>query len=131
MATMSDQGVIRAAMAALCANGGFQVLLRMPGLAASGADAEQLGLATPQFQDVPVSPAVWRKVGLDTALVLGGSAVANLLGSQQFASAESLFEAAVGVLVGDVLYVITKAEPLVAAGVACAYRLSVQAPVWA
>ena len=130
MATISDQGAIRAAMAALWANGGFQVALRMPGLAASGSDAEQLGLATPQFQDVPVSPAVWRKVGLNTALVLGSCGIANLLSSQQFASAESLFEAAVGVVVGDVLYVINKAEPLMVAGIPCAYRLAVQPPVW-
>ncbi len=131
MATTSDQGAIRAAMAALWANGGFQVAIRFPGLAASGSDAEQLGLGTPQFEDVPVGPAVWRKAGVNTSLVLGASAVASLIGSQAFAGAESLFQTAVGVVIGDVLYVITKAEPLLVAGTACAYRLSVKAPVWA
>ena len=131
MATISDKGAVRAALAALCANGGFQVALRLPGLAVSGSDAEQLGLATPQFQDVPIGPAVWRKVGVNKALVLGASAVTSLMGSGVAASAESLFQTAVGVAVGEVLYVITKAEPLMVAGIACAYRLSLQEPAWA
>ena len=131
MATISDEGVIRAAFVALCANGGFQVMLRMPGLAVNGSDAEQLGLGTPQFQDVPVGPAVWRKPGANTALLLGASSVSALMGSQGFASAEVLFQSAVGVVVGGVLYLITKSEPLLVVGVPCAYRVSLKEPAWA
>ena len=127
---ISEEGALRLAEATLCANGGFPVILRMPGLAVSGADAEQLGLATPQFQDVPVGPAVWRKVGVDSALLLAAGTVGDLVGSQGFASAESLFQTAVGVVVDGVLYGITKSEPLARAGVPCAYRVSVKEPAW-
>ncbi len=131
MATISEEGAIRAAVASLYANGGFQVVLRLPGLAVSGSDAEQLGLGTPQFQDVPVGPAAWRKVGQDKALLLGASDVATLMGSERFPSAESLFQAAVGIVVGGMLYLITNNEPLLVAGIPCAYRLSLQEPAWA
>ena len=67
---------------------------------------------------------------IDKALLLGASAVTGLMGSQGLSSAESLFQSAVGIVVGDVLYVITKSEPLMVAGVPCAYRLSLQEPVW-
>ena len=131
MATISDEGAVRAALAALCGNGGFEVVIRLPGFAVSGSDAEQLGLGTPQFQDVPVGPAAWRRAGSNKALLLGSSTISSLMGSGGFASAESLFQTAVGVVVGGVLYAITRAEPLMVAGVPCAYRLNLQEPAWA
>ena len=131
MATRSGEGAVRAALAALCTNGGFEASLRMPGLAVSGADAEQLGLGTPQFQDLPIGPAVWRRMGKVDSLLVGAGCVAVLMGSQEAASAETLFQSAVGVAVGGVLYPITRSEALLVAGKPCAYRLSVQAPTWA
>ncbi len=113
----------------LRANGGFPVLLRLPGLAASGDDAEQLGLATPTFQDEVVGPAVWRKLGVDNALVLGAASVTALMGARDFASAEALFEAAAGVLVDGVLYTISDSEPVVCDGAPCGYRLRLLGPV--
>lgn len=131
MATISGDGALRAAVTALRTNGGFEVLLRLPGLAVSGSDAEQLGLGTPQFQDVPVGPAAWRKVGVNKDLLIAASAITGLMGSLSFASAESLFRTAVGVVVDGVLYTISKGEPLSTAGVPCAYRVTVQEPAWA
>lgn len=127
---ISEEGATRLAVSTLWASGGFEVVLRLPGLAVSGADAEQLGLASPQFQDVPVGPAVWRKAGVDSALLLAGSAVADLVASEQFASAESLFQAAVGIVVDGVLYTIAKSEPLMRTGVPCAYRVTLREPAW-
>ena len=127
---ISEAGALRQAVATLWTNGGFEVFLRMPGLAVSGSDAEQLGLATPQFEDLPIGPAAWRKAGLDSALLLAAPAVGDLVASRGFASAESLFQAAVGIVVDGVLYGITKAEPLARGGVACAYRVSVREPAW-
>ena len=130
MATISDEGAVAAAVAALRTNGGFQVVLRLPGLAVSGSQAEELGLATPEFQDLPLAPAVWRKVGVNTGLLLDAGSVVALVGSQAFESAKDLFEAAVGVVVSGNLYAITKSEPLMVAGVACAYRLTLETQVW-
>ncbi len=131
MATISSEGAVRAALAALCTNGGFEVSLRLPGLAVSGADAEQLGLGTPQFQDLPLGPAVWRRLGKVDSLLVGAGCVAAPMGSQEVTSAESLFQSAVGVAVAGVLYAITGSEALVVAGAPCAYRLTLQAPTWA
>ncbi len=130
MAGALGVNAVRLAETAMAANGGFFAQLRMPGMAASGDDAEQLGLGSPTFDDEPVGPAVWRKVGVDTALLLGASAVCVLVGSKGFASAQALFEAAAGVVVDEVFYTITKSEPILSGGEPCGYRLSVLAPVW-
>jgi hypothetical protein len=121
---------VRLAETAMRANGGFQVFVRMPGLAASGQDSEQLGLTTPSVQDEALGPAVWRNVGVDTALLVPAVPVTALMGTAGFATAKALFEAAVGVLVDGVLYTVADCEPIVAGGVDCGYRLSVTGPAW-
>ncbi len=129
MSGFASEGAARAADAALCANGAFAALLRLPGPAASGDDAEQLGLATPGFNDVSIGPALWRKAGTITALLVGANAVQRVAGLEGFVSAEALFEAAVGVLADGVVYTIVDCEPLQAGEVPCAYRLMTQAPL--
>lgn len=121
---------MRLAETALRVNGGFAAQLRMPGPAASGEAAEQLGLAAPEFQHEPIGPAIWRKVGVDTALLLGAGPVAALVGSMSLPSAEALFQAAAGVVVDGQIYTIAKGEPILSGGEAYGYRLSVVAPVW-
>lgn len=125
---MSREGAFRLASTALRTNGGTEVILRLPGMAASGTDAEQLGLGTPQFQDVPIGPAVWHKAGTSPVLLLASTPIAALVASEAYASAESLFEEAVGVVVDDVVYGILRSEALETAGVPCAYRLTMQRP---
>ena len=120
---------VRLAETALRSHCGFLAMLRMPGITTGGSDADQLGLGTPQFQDSSLGPAVWRKVGVDTALLVGASVVSVLVGSSEFVSAEAMFEAAAGVLCEGIFYTITNSEPITAGGVPCGYRLSVQAPV--
>lgn len=130
MATTSSEGATRAVVAAMCANGGFEVQLRLPGLAVSGSDSEQLGLATPQFQDVPLFPAIWRRVGVDDGLLVSAPSVNALMSTGDFTSALDLFQGAVGLVVGGVLYGITGCDALMAAGEPCAYRLTLQPPSW-
>ena len=120
---------MRLAETALCSRGSSITMLRMPGLATSGADAEQLGLATPQFQDEPIGPTVWRKAGVDTTLLVAAGAIARLVGSTGFVSAEALFEAAAGVVVDGIFYTILNSEPIVSGDVPCGYRLSVAGPI--
>lgn len=119
----------RLAETALRSHCGFVAMLRISGLSGNGSDADQLGLGTPQFQDESLGPAVWRKAGIDTALLVGARAVAALVGSREYASAEAMFEAAAGVVCEGVLYTISASEPIVAGGVPCGYRLSVVQPV--
>ncbi len=120
---------VRLADTALRNHCGFAAMLRMPGVVVSGSDAEQLGLSSPQFQDVSMGPGVWRRAGIDTALLVGASIVADLVGSTGFASAEAMFEAAAGVVVEDVFYAISNSQPIVSGGAPCGYRLSVVLPV--
>jgi hypothetical protein len=97
--------------------------------AAGGDDAEQLGLATPGFQDVALAPAVLRKNANTKELLIAASAVLGVVGTLGYDSAEVLFTTAVGVVLGDDLYEIESCVAMVAEGAAYAYRLTLQAPV--
>ena len=120
---------VRLAETALASRGSMTVLLRLQGLASSGTDAEQLGLVgAAVFQDVPVGPAVWRKVGQEKTLLLGETAVAALAGSWGYVSAQKMFEAAAGVVVEGVMYTIAASAAIVAGDGPCGYRLTVVAP---
>ena len=127
---ISTEGAGRMAEAALRTNGGSEVILRLPGMAVCDSYAEQLGLATPAFQDLPVGPAAWRKQGVNTVLLVAAAAIAGLVGTPGFSSAESLFESAVGFVLDGVLYRVEGCQTLTAAGVACAYRLTLSRPAW-
>lgn len=116
----------RAADVLLRAMGGRRVMLRIPAPAVPADPTEQLGLATPQFQDLAIAPAVYRKAratittgasaGAPSKLGLGGSsgssgriksellvsasAIDRIVGSLAYASASVLFANAVGILAG-------------------------------
>lgn len=130
MAGNWSAGVQRATEALLSSHGGFTVLLRLPGVAVSGADGEQLGLSTPMFQEVPIGPAVWRRTGSETVLMVGAMPIAELAGSGDVGAAVSLLQNAVGVVSGEVKYLIESADPVIAGETPCAYLLTLQAPVW-
>ncbi len=63
MADLRDGSIVarRAADVLLQCAGGRSVLLRMPAPATAGDIGEQLGLAVPSFQDVELSPVVFRR----------------------------------------------------------------------
>jgi hypothetical protein len=129
-----DNGAVRAADALLRAAGGRTVLLRMAAPAVPGDVGEQLGLATPQFQDVPLGPAVFRKARPTGAagaaprweLLISASAVAKVAGPQGFQPAEAIFAAAVGALVDDLLLEVLEVTAAQAFGAAYVYRLLVR-----
>lgn len=119
---------MRAADALLRANGGRAVQLRLPAPAVAGSDAEQLGLATPQFQDVELAPAVFRKAESTATLLVSGSAVEAVVGSLDFDSAEVLFETAAGLVVDSVLYTIVSRTASTSDGRNYTYSLELRAP---
>lgn len=92
----------------LRAMGGRSVILRMPAPAVPADPTEQLGLATPLFQDIPLAPAVYRKARATLApgkpakaeLLVSASAIQRIVGSLAYASANILFANAVGILAG-------------------------------
>jgi hypothetical protein len=123
MADVLQEGRERFAEVLLRTNGGRSVLLRMPAPASSGDDAEQLGLATPGFQDVELGPAVFHKANSVAKLLVSACAVDALLGSLAFDAADVLFETAVGVVIDGVLYEITNSFASQAMGKAYCYWL--------
>jgi hypothetical protein len=128
MADVLQEGRARFAEVLLRTNGGRTVLLRMPAPASSGDDAEQLGLATPGFQDVELGPAVFHKANSVAKLLVSACAVDALLGSLDFDAPDVLFETAVGVVIDGVLYEITNSFASQAMGEAYCYWLVLQKP---
>jgi len=125
---LCSDAAVRSADALLRANGGRAVLLRLPAPAVAGNDGEQLGLATPQFQDVELAPAAFRGSGKTATLLISGSAVKALVGSLKFNSADVLFETAAGVVVDGVLYTILSSTATTADGATYLYSLDLLAP---
>ena len=121
-------GAMRQAYTALRTESRCDALLRMPGLAASGDDSEQLGLAIPAFQDVSLGPVAFHKANNNTRLMVSAAAVLGLVQSFAYDSADVLFETAVGVVIEDVLYIITKCVAAEAMGKPYCYWLTLQPP---
>jgi hypothetical protein len=109
----------------------------MPATASAGDVTEQLGLATPQFQDVELAPVVFRSARATVSegkaakweLLVAGDAVEALVGSLGYGAAESLFGAAFGVLIDGVLMTVESATAAEVGEAAYLYRLVVRAPL--
>jgi len=129
---------VRAADALLRSLGGRTVLLHIPAQAIPGDMGEQLGLAAPLFQDVPIGPAVLRKIRpkiamaakerpAEAELLVSASAVTKIVGSLQYQSADVLFANACGALIDGELMEITSATSVEGFGSVYLYRLGLRA----
>jgi len=118
--------------------GGRTVLLHIPAPAVPGDIGEQVGLATPLFQDAPIGPAILRKVRpkiatfttertAESELLVSASAVAKIVGSLGYDSADVLFASACGVLIDGELMEITSATSVEGFGSVYLYRLGLRA----
>jgi hypothetical protein len=125
---LCSDAAVRTADTLLRANGGRAVMLRLPAPAVANNAGEQLGIATPQFQDVELAPVAFRKMEKTTVLLVSGSAVKAIVGSLQFNSAEVLFETAVGVIVDCLLYTILSNTASTSDGETFLYSLELRAP---
>jgi hypothetical protein len=129
--------MVRAADVLLRAMGGRTVLLRMPAPAVAADVTEQLGIATPAFQDLPLRPVVYRKARATVAegkaakweLLVSASVIESLVGSLTYASASVLFAAAYGVVSDDELLEIESATEEQVFGQPYVYRLVLRAPL--
>jgi hypothetical protein len=125
---LSD-GAIRLADAVMRSGGGRMVLLRLAVPAVPNNDAEQLGLATPGYQDLALGPATFHKANSVTKLLVSASAVHAVVGSLGFDSADILFETAVGLFIDDLLYKITNSYSSQAMGLPYCYCLTLEPPI--
>lgn len=125
-----NDGAVRAADALLRALGGCQAMLRMPGAAVTGADGEQLGLSQPSFVDLPLAPAIIRDARLVMTagkpkfeLLLSASAVQSQVSARGLGSADELFAAATGFLIGGEFFLIESTSFTESMGDASLYRV--------
>jgi hypothetical protein len=126
---MVGEAVVRAADVLLRTTGGRSVLLRVAAPAVAGAQGEELGLATPAFQDVVLGPVVFRRVESTAKLLVSASAVGGIVGSLAFDSAVVLFETAAGVVVDGVVFGIEASVASQVGGEVYCYCLTLRAPV--
>jgi hypothetical protein len=118
MADLSTQNPtsysLRMASALLRANGGTTANLLMPPATGDAADTGQLGIDAPNFQSLPLSPAVFRKLratmkegdATKYELLIAAAAVQAAVGNLQLSSADTLFAMAAGVVIDGKLFLI-------------------------
>jgi len=127
---MSSAAVGRAADAMLRALGGDGVSMLFPLVTMPNDPSAQLGLADPGVEEVIFSPVVVRTLVTPTTgprrrleFLLSGAAVAAELASRNVASAESLFDGALGLLYDNDLFHIESVATEYFAGTAYLYRV--------
>lgn len=126
-----DGHALRAADALLRSNGGTAAFLQMPPAVGDATDAGQLGLDAPNFQPLPLAPAVFRRVRATMTegepakyeLLVSGAAVQAAVGAAQTASADLLFQMAAGVAVAGEFFLIESVSFSEYMGAAFLYRL--------
>ena len=125
----SPQGAQRLADALLKANGGRSVFLRLPSPAVPADDSEQLGLATPLYQDTPLEPVSFRKADSATiVLLVSATAIKAIAGILAFDSVDVLFANAVGLVIDGVLYRIESNATSQSMGEPYCYCLTLKRP---
>jgi hypothetical protein len=127
---MSSAAVVRAADAMLRALGGEGVSMLFPLVTMPNDPSAQLGLADPGVEEVIFSPVVVRTLTTPTTgprrrleFLLSGAAVAAELTSRNVASAEALFDGALGLLYDNDLFHIETFTTEYFAGTAYLYRV--------
>ena len=118
MADLSTQNPtsysLQMATALLRTNGGTTANLLMPPATGDAADTGQLGIDAPNFQSLPLSPAVFRKLratmkegdATKYELLIAAAAVQAAMGNLQLSSADTLFAMAAGVVIDGKLFLI-------------------------
>ncbi len=120
--------------------GGRTVLLQMPAPAMNGDVGEQLGLATPLFQDIELGPVVFRKLRPKTGsadepreatceLLVSASAVKKVVDSLACDAAELLFAQAAGVVIDGNTFGITSVTTSYGFGAVFLYHLGLRGAV--
>lgn len=126
----------RAADALLRCLGGTTVLLRLPTNVGTNSDAEQLGESTPGYEDIPLSPTVFRRLRPELRdgkvnryeLLISASCIQAQLGLLQLGSTDQLFAMAAGIFVDGELMPIEAAAEAEAFGRPYIYRLILPGP---
>jgi hypothetical protein len=131
----SNESGQRLADALLRTTAGTAATLLVPPATGDSTDAGQLGIDSPQFQQLPLSPAVFRRTratmqeGQESRyeLLVSAYAVQLQVSTLQLTSADGLFVMAAGLVVGGELFQIESWSSSQVLGQACLYRLQLRA----
>ena len=121
----------RLADALLRSNGGTTAFLQMPAATGDATDPGQIGLDAPNFQSLPLSPVVFRRVRATMTegnpakyeLLVSGAAVDAAVNTMQVSSADLLFQMSAGVAVAGELFLIEAVSLSESMGAPYLYRL--------
>ncbi len=105
MTGMAGVGAVRAAEAMLEALGGTQATLLFPAAGLPGDAGSQLGMVDPGVVQAPIAPVIVRELATDNSgprrrieLVMGRSALNEVMNQRNVVSGETLLQTALGVL---------------------------------
>jgi hypothetical protein len=126
-----NQSPLLMADALLRAGGGIVVSLLVAPATGDGSDAGQIGVDAPNFQQLPLSPALFRKIRVAVQegqlaqyeLLISASAVQQQVSALQLTSADALFDTAAGVVVNDAQFLIESRSVSETFGQVYLYRL--------
>ena len=115
----------------LRATGGCVAVIKIPASAGDNTDAGQLGINIPSFQEVPLSPANFRRTrpvtqerqSVKYELLVSALAVQQQIGVLQLNSAEALFRIVAGVSVAGLDLLIEEWSCVINLGQPVLYRL--------
>ena len=131
----ANAGPQRNADALLRAGGGFAVQFLIAPAVGDATDAGQVGLDPPQYQELPLGPAVFRKARPQMQegnparyeLLLSASAVAQQVSELQLNSADALFGMAAMVQVAGLTLVVEEWAATAMLGAPVVYRMLLRA----
>jgi hypothetical protein len=135
LSTQNPCGMARRVAAALLrASGGATACLQMPPLQGDTSNAGQIGLDSPGFLSLPLSPVVFRKARVNLQdgqlpkyeLLVSAEDVYAQVSQFQLASAQTLFTQASGVVVAGKLFLIEGISASETQGEPYLYRLLLQ-----
>lgn len=117
--------------ALLRAGGGMAVSLLVAPATGDSSDAGQVGVNAPNFQQLSLSPAIFRKVRATMQegqqsqyeLLISASAVQQQVSALQLTSADALFDTAAGVVINDAQFLIESRSVSEVLGEVYLYRL--------
>ena len=118
----------RGAEAMVGSMGASAVVLMMPSPPIAGDAGEELGLRSPEFQRLTLSPVAVRLKAESAEVTVPAEALEILLGLQGDGAVETAMRAVTTVLVGDEAYVLMATEAVASMGRACLYRMLLRLP---
>jgi len=126
-----NNSALRMADSLLRAGGGIAVSLLVAAVPGDNSDAGQLGIIVPNFQQLSLSPAIFRRVRATMQegqlaqyeLLISASAVQQQVSTLQLTSADALFDTTAGVEINGAQFLIEARSVSESLGQVYLYRL--------